>query len=334
MSALQRRVDELESENARLRAQLSKAKRFAKLITSLGADESEEDASGDEKAQHGGGRGGGSGGSSPRLQGHKGVSFGGGGGGGDGEGRGRRSSMAVVKNDATQWESYIEPTTGDEYWFNKTLKVTVWEKPDCLVEAEAESDESSNRSSNSSSNSSRGGKAKAKSKAHTNKGKPQHGRLRSSSFVVRERAEEEHDASKWEERFDEHGKRFWYHRGLKTTSHKMPAVLAGHDQDEESTSALSASEASAANDWVRYEGKKSGEPYWQHKQTKQIVWTDPTGGAASPPHSQEAHGHDLEEENKPSNWKRMTDKSSGDFYYVFLPTRATQWECPPCFGGL
>lgn len=34
-------------------------------------------------------------------------------------------------------------------------------------------------------------------------------RLRSSSFVVREVAEEMHDASKWEQRADEHGVPMW-----------------------------------------------------------------------------------------------------------------------------
>jgi hypothetical protein len=40
---------------------------------------------------------------------------------------------------------------------------------------------------------------------------------------------------------------------------------------------------------------------------------------------------DQDEESNPSNWKTMLDKSSGDHYYVYLPTKNTQWEKPACF---
>jgi len=331
MSKLEKRVEELEQEVAFLRGQLAKARKFAQQIASLGDQEGE----------------GGSEPSSPRSP--RGVSFDGKtpSQSGSGSPRGKpseRKSFAALKSDASQWEMYVEPTTGDPYWFNRVLKVTVWSKPDCLNEDEED------------------GESKGGSDAHSGsvdepKPKP-HARLRSSSFAVRERAEEEHDASQWEEKEDEDGTPMWVHKTLKTATYKKPSILSGREtptkpahtdkpsnghaargrgrgHDEESTSALSESSSdSEAGEWAKYYGKKTGEPYWQNKATKQIVWTNPNPEADDEAESvqsgyQQDDGYD-QEAAKPSNWKRMLDKSSGDYYYVFLPTKGTQWEIPAC----
>ena len=139
------------------------------------------------------------------------------------------------------------------------------------------------------------------------------------------------------------------------------------DDVDTSLSDPDASEASSlprarAEVWKRYVGKSAGEPYWQHQKTRQIVWTDPTKhgkhGKSSAhdghdEHSHDDHGHDEEEEseeakeaghghghgrksismddqNKPSNWKQLLDKASGHRYWLYLPTKATQWETPAC----
>ena len=360
--SLTNRVEELEAEVVFLKGELAKARRYAKMISSLGVEEEGVEGIHHNEVSD-----------SPRSS--RGVSF-------DKEVQSTekprakhagRSSIAVMKNDVTQWEMYVEPTTGDPYWFNKALKVTVWEKPEVLIAQEQEQEQ----------------REEEGSIEHVVVEKPKHARLRSSSFVVRERAEEEHDESKWEERADEDGTQMWYHKTLKTSTYKMPAVISGrnspvvapqghghrhghshHEQgvgkDEHSASALSESGSEAESEWAQFQSKR-GEPYWQHKDTREIVWSSPydedglhdaheydargydASGYDAPGydatgydgghHRQSRHPHhrlhhvgdfDQDEESKPSNWKTMLDKSSGDHYYVYLPTKNTQWECPAC----
>lgn len=118
--------------------------------------------------------------------------------------------------------------------------------------------------------------------------------------------------------------------------------------------------------WKRYVGKSTGEPYWQHQKTRQIVWGDPSKHGKLGKHSASHHGHDEHDDdhsheegeseeskeghghgrghgqghgnksasadqNKPSNWKQLVDKASGHRYWLYLPTKATQWETPACF---
>lgn len=170
----------LRAEVSHLRGELKKAKQFASLIAALDAEEEDAVEKEDEEDVHGAA-------GSPHQKGG-GVSF----HASTPHEHSRstsgsprpRGSLAVVKEDPTLWEAFVESTTGDTYWFHRTLKVTVWEKPSCVAEAEELSG--------------------AEEHAPVPKG-----RLRSSSFVVRERAEEEHDASKWIERHDEQGVPMW-----------------------------------------------------------------------------------------------------------------------------
>lgn len=161
----------------------------------------------------------------------------------------------------------------------------------------------------------------------------------------------------------------------------MPAVLSEHEdfshQQEEEASALSESvQEDDIEEWVQYIGKSTGEPYWQHKVSRKIVWKSPhshskghSGNDHDDHHSHDGqdeqhydhddhHGHEhlaedqeveseetkeLPRDNRPrrsmyndpeslpSNWKRLMDKSSGTPYYLFLPTKKTQWEPPSIF---
>lgn len=189
----------LRAEVSHLRSELQKAKKYARLIAALDAEEDElgveEHEEGDEEEEEEvDGHGAHGHGSSP----HKAHLKGGGvsfhastphdhehsrSAAASGSPR-PRGSLAVVKEDPTLWEAFVESTTGDTYWFHRTLKVTVWEKPSCVAEAE-------------------------ELQGVEEQAPAPKGRLRSSSFVVRERAEEEHDASKWVERQDEHGVPMW-----------------------------------------------------------------------------------------------------------------------------
>jgi hypothetical protein len=209
------------------------------------------------------------------------------------------------------WVEMQDKASSRKYYYNKSTKLTQWNKPEELANKEKSEEESTDGAKSSTTSSSQPAK----------------------------QASEASEAIGWTEMKDKaSGRVFYYNKTTKKTQWTKPDEL-GSGVASAGTAATTDSTAA----WVAREDPATKRKYYYNTETKKTQWETPdelkktartpksdnekivdkTGGTPtrqSAPESGKAKTR--------GDWKEMSDKSTGKVFYYNTVTKKTQWSMP------